>query len=128
MSLAKYCFGVLIAVASFFLIAPAQAQDVASLTGVVTDATGATVGDVTLRLVDTRTSGSYTATTKEDGTYRFVKLAPGPGYSLTVTKDGFRSVSISNLYLPVSVTTTQNIQLEVGSVTQSIEVKAEGSV
>src|SRR5690242_13500858 len=128
MSLAKYCFGVLIAVASFFLIAPAQAQDVASRTDVVTDASGATVGDVTLRLVDTRTSGSYTATTKEDGTYRFVKLAPGPGYSLTVTKDGFRSVSISNLYLPVSVTTTQNIQLEVGSVTQSIEVKAEGSV
>jgi hypothetical protein len=106
----------------------ARAQDVASLTGIVTDPTGASVSAVNLTLLDTRTSASYTATTGSDGTYHFPKLAPGPGYTLTATKDGFRAVSITNLYLPVSLTTTKNIQLEIGSVTQSLEVKAEGSV
>jgi hypothetical protein len=95
---------------------------------VVTDKTGAVVSDANLRLADTRTGTNYKAKTASDGSYKFPKLAPGSGYVLTVTKDGFETVTVSNLYLPVATTTTQNLQLEIGSVAQTVEVKSEGSV
>src|SRR5580693_5675707 len=108
--------------------AAANAQDVASMTGVVTDKSGGVVSDAHLKLMDTRTGTSYQAKSANDGSYKFPKLPPGPGYLLTVTKDGFETVTISNLYLPVATTTTQNVQLEIGSVSQTVEVKSEGSV
>lgn len=106
----------------------AQAQDVASLTGVVTDASGGAVSGAKIKLVDTRTAATYTFETSADGRYIFAKVSPGPGYTLTVAKDGFQSVTISDLYLPIAITTTRSIQLEVGAVTQTVEVKSEGSV
>jgi hypothetical protein len=108
--------------------AAANAQDVASMTGVVTDKSGGVVSDAHLKLMDTRTGTSYQAKSANDGSYKFPKLPPGPGYRLTVTKDGFETVTISDLYLPVATTTTQNLQLEIGSVSQTVEVKSEGSV
>ena len=103
-----------------------SAQEVASLTGVVSDKTGAVLPGATLKLLDTRTNTSYEATANSLGSYVFVKLPPGPGYRLTVTKDGFDSVTISDIYLGVQSTRTQNVQLQVGTVTQSVEVSAIG--
>ena len=108
--------------------AAANAQDIAAMTGVVTDKSGGVVSDAHLKVIDTRTGTSYQAKSANDGSYKFPKLPPGPGYLLTVTKDGFETVTISNLYLPVATTTTQNVQLEIGSVSQTVEVKSEGSV
>jgi hypothetical protein len=106
----------------------ARAQEVASLTGVVTDKDGGTVSDVAVKLADTRTGAKYATTTGGDGTYRFQQLSPGPGYTLTLSKNGFQTTSISNLYLPVATTTTRNVQLAIGAVSETIEVRAEGSV
>lgn len=103
------------------------AQEVASLTGLVTDATGAVVPDVSVKLVDTRTNTSYEARTNSVGSYSFARLNPGPGYKLTLTKEGFDAVSIADIYLAVSTTHTQNAQLTVGKVTQSVEVSGAGS-
>ena len=107
---------------------PAHAQEAASLTGVVTDNSGATVSGVALKLVDARTGTVYTAKTGESGDYKFLKLPPGPGYLLIATKDGFQTITLSSLYLPIATTTTQNLQLAVGAVSQTVEVKSEGSV
>jgi Carboxypeptidase regulatory-like domain len=106
----------------------ARAQDVASLTGIVTDKDGGTVSDAVVKLVDTNTGANYATKTGDDGTYRFLQLSPGPGYTLTINKDGFQTVNISNLYLPIATTTTRNVELAVGAVKETIEVKAEGSV
>jgi hypothetical protein len=108
--------------------AAANAQDIAAMTGVVTDKSGGVVSEAHLKVIDTRTGTSYQAKSANDGSYKFPKLPPGPGYLLTVTKDGFETVTISNLYLPVATTTTQNLQLEIGSVSQTVEVQSEGSV
>ena len=49
-----------------------RAQDVAaSLTGVVTDKTGAVIPDVDVKLIDTRTSASYDIKSNAVGTYTF---------------------------------------------------------
>ncbi len=105
-----------------------KAQSVASVTGVVTDASGAAVPGAGVKLVDTRTGTAYFAKTAGDGSYRIVDLPPGPGYALTVTKDGFQTFVVGSLYLPVATPTTQDVKLELGTVSQTVEVTAQGSV
>ena len=105
-----------------------RAQEMASLTGTITDKSGAVISGTELKLVDTKTGAEYTAKSGSDGSYRFTLLPPGPGYTLTASKDGFQTFEITNLYLPVATATTRNLQLEVGTVTQTVEVRAGGSV
>jgi hypothetical protein len=103
------------------------AQDAASLTGVVTDASGAVVVDSKVKLADTRTNTAYETKTNSVGAYFFNKLLPGAGYKVTFTKDGFDTVIVSDLYLAVNTTHTQNAQLRVGRTTETVEVQATGS-
>jgi Carboxypeptidase regulatory-like domain len=103
------------------------AQDVAALTGVVTDSSGAVVPDVRVKLVDTKTNTSYETKTNSVGAYTFPKVLPGPGYELDLSKDGFASQSIGNIYLGVDATHTQNARLQVGQTTQIVEVNGSGS-
>jgi carboxypeptidase family protein len=105
-----------------------KAQNVAGVTGTVTDTTGAAVPGASITLLDTRTNNSYFGKTAGDGSYRINDVPPGPGYSLTVTKDGFQVFVINSLYLPVAAFTTQDVKLTLGTVQQKVEVKAEGSV
>ena len=104
-----------------------SAQDVASLTGVVTDTSGAVVPDVAVTLVDTKTNTSYATSSNAVGAYFFAKLLPGPGYKVTFTKQGFETVVVSDLYLAVNTTHTQNAQLQIGKTTETIEVKGLAS-
>ena len=106
----------------------AQVSGAASITGVVTDQTGSVLPGASIKIVDTRTNAEYFGKTSGDGSYRIADLPPGPGYSLTVKKDGFQTFSIANLYLPVAVTTTQDIKLQLGSIEQTVTVTATGSV
>jgi hypothetical protein len=103
------------------------AQDVASLTGVMTDQTGAVVPRASVKLVDTKTNTTYQAETNESGSYTLTKLLPGPGYKLTFTKQGFRASTVENIYLGVNATHTQNAQLTVGQSTETIEVNGSRS-
>jgi hypothetical protein len=105
-----------------------NAQSIASITGTVSDTSGAAVPGASVTLVDTRTNNSYFGKTAGDGSYRISDLPPGPGYALTVKKDGFQVFVVNSLYLPVATTTTQDVKLELGTVSQKVEVTAEGSV
>jgi len=119
---------VLAVLAAFVSISTlAFAQDVASLTGVVTDQTGAVVSGASVKLVDTKTNVAYAAQTNELGAYTITKLLPGPGYKLTVSKEGFQSQVIDNIYVGVGVTHTQNAQLSIGKSTETVEVNGSGS-
>lgn len=111
---------------SLFLPSNLRAQEVASLTGAVTDNSGAVISGATAQLIDTRTNTRYEATTNSVGVYRFPKVLPGPGYRLTISKQGFETVTVENIYLGVSSTHTQNVRLDVGKVTQNVEVSAAG--
>lgn len=103
----------------------AAAQESASITGVVTDGTGAVVPGVTVTLLNTATGVTYKATTNTAGSYLLTSVAPGPGYKIAFSRDGFQSYSANNLYLNVRATRTQNATLKVGGSEQTVQVSAD---
>ena len=126
-SIRKMLIAVVSAAIFALLLLPGSsgAQGLASLNGTVTDATGTIVPDATVKLQSTRTGVTLSTQTASDGGYRFVDVPPGPGYALTVTKDGFQTLVLNGIYLPTSTATTKDAQLAVGQVTQTVEVTAE---
>jgi hypothetical protein len=99
-----------------------NAQDVASLTGIVTDATDAVVPRVDVALVNTATNADYHTITNSFGAYRIVDIPPGPGYTLIFSLRGFEPLVVNDVYLNVADTRTQNAQLHVGGISQATEV------
>ncbi len=122
-----YCVMALVFLASC-LAGGAKGQDVASITGTVTDKTGGAVSDAVVKLTDTRTASVYESKTGSFGAYLFSRVPAGQGYTVTVSKAGFKTVTISNLTLAVTETATYNVTLEIGDVSQTIEVSANAGV
>ncbi len=106
---------------------PAWAQVTSSgtVTGVVTDKTGAVVPDATVTLTDTSTQETRTKTTNAAGQYLFVSVPPGT-YNITVVKTGFSKYVIAAQQVKVGSPTTANVTLEVGAASQTVEVAATG--
>jgi len=108
-----------IVLASLSLTVPLMsAEDLASITGSVTDPTGAAIPGAKVELTNAATGISFQQTTDEIGTYRFLKVPPGTGYKLTITHEGFATGIISEVPLSVGITRTQNIALAVGAESQ----------
>ena len=101
---------------------PAQ-ELAATLTGSVTDASGATVGGAKVVIVNTAIKGSErTVTTDKSGSYKATNLSPG-NYSITVTAEGFDTFSAQNVTIFVAQTRTVSAQLRPGSVNQTVTVQ-----
>jgi hypothetical protein len=110
----------------FSAILPACAQQVAGVTGVVTDSNGGSIAGVQVTLAGAKTGFSQSVSTNSDGSYLFQKIQPGPDYTLTFVKGGFQTLVLSNVYLGVDTTSTRSVQLQIGEVQQKIEVVAGG--
>jgi len=102
------------------------AQDSSSMTGVVTDATGAVIPGTTVSLSNPSTGVTFSQTTDGQGSYRFVNVPPNPGYKASFNHQGFSTVEVSGVTLIVGVTRTQNAKLVPGSV-ETIEVSASNT-
>ncbi|MBI3697982.1 MAG: TonB-dependent receptor, partial [Acidobacteria bacterium] len=95
----------------------------ATVTGVVTDSSGAIVvgAEVTIRNVATNV---ITRTkTNAAGIYYLPALPPGR-YELRVESGGFRPAVVADIPLGAGLTATFNLTLEVGTVTEAVEVQA----
>jgi hypothetical protein len=101
-----------------------HAQDSSSMTGVVSDSTGALVPGAIVTLTNPSTGTSYTKTTDNLGSYRFASVPAGTGYKVTFTHDGFSTAQVSDIPLAVGITRTQNIVLSVGGESQTVSVSA----
>jgi Carboxypeptidase regulatory-like domain len=101
-----------------------RAQDLASITGVVTDPSGAVVPGVEITLSNDSTSVSYKAVTNSLGSYTVANVAPGPGYKITFSAPGFKVAVITGIYLNVTTTRSQNVKLSVGGALQTVQVSA----
>lgn len=96
----------------------------ANISGTVTDATGAGVPKAAITAVQTDKGIQYTATTDNDGQYRFTGLPPAT-YEVTVRHPGFNSEIQKNVVLNVGQTAFVDFHLQIATGTETVEVKAE---
>lgn len=102
--------------------------DRGTITGAVTDSTGAVVPGVSVTLVETQTGVHYQGdTTTGQGIYRVLDLPVGH-YTLTFAKDGFKTYVRSGMTVSMSQNVTLNAMLEVGSRVDSVTVSADASL
>jgi hypothetical protein len=114
-----------IACAALLCAGAAQSQtSFGALTGSVADSSGSGIAQVTLKATNTATGVAVQTTTNEAGIYNIFSLIPGE-YTVSAEKTGFDRVNMQSVALNASQTTTVNITLKVGKVSESITVTAE---
>jgi Carboxypeptidase regulatory-like domain len=124
-SLVALAFGLCICLVAMMTGAPVSAQSTfGSLSGTVTDSSGSAIPDAQISLTNLATGSSSTQTTGGDGLYNFVNLNPGD-YRLDVQKDGFKHFRREPVSIQVQQAFRIDPALEVGSVTQTVEVTGE---
>jgi hypothetical protein len=114
----KLLFGVFL----FAVIAAAQGTD-AVVTGTVLDPAGAAMPDTSVTALNTETGVSKTVKSDSAGVYEFPTLPPGI-YTLSADKTGFKKYVLGGLALRTGDHVQQNLKLEVGSTTESVQVTA----
>ena len=97
----------------------------ASISGVVRDASGAIVPDANVSLRNLQTNVERKTVTNGSGEYVFPQVLPGT-YSIQVSKAGFETSNIPSLTLTVSQKAVVDVTLNIGQVSQSINVQATG--
>ncbi|MGB8459748.1 MAG: carboxypeptidase-like regulatory domain-containing protein [Candidatus Acidiferrum sp.] len=97
-----------------------------SLRGVVSDRSGAIVANAAVTLTNISQGLKRETATNNAGEYQFLALPPGT-YALTVELAGFRKFEQKNLQLLVNLPSTQNVTLDVGAATETVEVSAEAA-
>jgi Carboxypeptidase regulatory-like domain len=114
----------LLILSGFFAIT-VSAQDQGSvrgqLGGVVVDPTGAIIQGASVTI--TGPTGNGQRTSNEQGEFTFPALIPG-FYNVKVTKDGFKGTTVQKVEVSINKTSTIRVALELGAVTQTIEVVA----
>ncbi len=98
----------------------------ATITGTVSDPSGAIMPGATLTAVRVETNISTTTTSNESGAYTLAQLAEGT-YKLRVQAAGFNDVVIENIQLTTRDTRRIDVTLQVGGATTSVEVSAGGA-
>src|SRR5438132_1421011 len=91
--------------------------------GTVTDQTGAAVPGCALTLTDQATIAERKTTSDAQSDFSFRQLPVG-SYNLTVTKQGFKTMSQRNLPGQVATMTTSPVKLEVGATAETVTVEA----
>jgi hypothetical protein len=107
----------------FNAVAIAQTET-ATISGLITDDTGAVVPGAEVKLQSVDRASVESATTNNVGIYVFASVQPGR-YQLTVHKPGFKQVDFLGLIVNVQDHIEQNFRLQVGSVSESVTVSAD---
>jgi len=104
----------------------AQVIVTGSLSGTVTDQTGALVPGAAVKIVSEATGATYNLKASEAGTY-FQAALPAGFYRVEVISPGFRQAVIHKVKVDVGTPATANVSLEVGATTESVQVQAEAT-
>src|SRR5215472_3756511 len=100
----------------------AQSQS-ASLSGEITDSSGAAVPHAAVRAVNMDTGEAFQASSNDSGNYDFPLLKPGR-YTVTAELTGFKQVQETGIVLETGVPTRADLRLEVGSMADKVTVEA----
>ncbi len=98
-----------------------EAQVTGTISGYVTDATGASVPQATVAATFVEQGFTRTTQSNTEGFYNFTALSPGT-YSLAVEKSGFERLTRTGITLTVNQNLRVDLSLEVGAVTQQVSV------
>jgi hypothetical protein len=98
------------------------AQTDATVSGTITDPSGAHVGSAIITAVNTGTGATTVVQSNEAGIFVFPALTIGT-YRLTAEHPGFRKADIPDVVLAVGSQLTVNIPLELGQTTETVEVQ-----
>ena len=110
------------------LAAPALAQETrGSIEGVVKDASGGVLPGVLVEIKNTKSGALTSATTDERGFYRFPALPVGT-YTITAQLQGFNNAQRADVLLTIGQQLKADLTLTVGSVSESVSVKAEAPI
>lgn len=113
-------------VLSFTLSKNLSAQTAGTISGHVSDSTGAVIPDATVTLTNVGTNTSRTTVTTGTGDYTFPSVPPA-NYTIQVAHAGFKTAS-GSVQLQVQQSLRQDYTLQVGDVTQTVEVQSTGSL
>jgi carboxypeptidase family protein/TonB-dependent receptor-like protein len=101
----------------------AMAQTTSTIEGTVKDKQGAAIGGAKVRVVSRELVIDRNATTDAEGAYRVAALPPGH-YDIRVERDGFQAEVFKDLEVTLNRTLSFDVTLQVGSVSQSVEVNS----
>ncbi len=122
---ARLCIAMLLMLA---LALPSYSQsDRGSITGLVTDSSSAPMPRVTVTVINAATNTVREAITSDTGKYVAQELPAGT-YILEIKHQGFRTYRQDGITVGVSETVPLNITLQVGSVTETVEVHADATM
>ena len=99
----------------------------ATITGRVSDPTGAVVANAPISLKNLDNGQVYAASSSQTGNYTVSQLPIGD-YDLTVAVGGFKTYNHSKFHLAAAQIMREDIALEVGSAAESVTVSAESSL
>jgi hypothetical protein len=99
-------------------------QTTTSVTGSVTDPSGAVVPNVSVEANNLDNGSKREVMTDASGSYSIPQLTPG-NYRITAKANGFSTAVVSNLRFLVNTPATVNVKLEVGTVMDTVSVSAE---
>ena len=110
----------------FCFALPAQ-NPTATATGVISDSTGAPVPGAIVTITGTETGVALRTETNSVGIYRIAGLVPGI-YGISVSKEGFQSLTQQAIEIHVGETATLNYALTIGSVRDTVTVEASAVI
>ena len=106
------------------IIQPLMADVTGSILGLVTDPSGAAVAGAKVTLTNPDTGLTRHATTDATGSYEFLDVPIGEHYTVAVEASGFERATRSDVKLLVNQEYRADVQLVVGSTTQTVNISA----
>lgn len=103
-------------------LVPAQVEQ-GSITGSVTDETGAVIVGAHVTIANVRTGVKSVTQTNSEGYYNAPYLSPGE-YEVSVEKSGFKKARVSDIGIRVGLIATVNVRLEIGTLQNEVQVVA----
>jgi len=101
-----------------------QSGGTGSVEGTISDQKGGVIAGATVMLKNTATGASFTATTGDDGLFRFPVLPVGT-YELTAEKSGFAKIAQKDLKVYIGAKLNLPLELPVAGQATTVEVTAE---
>src|SRR6202795_2026446 len=110
-------------VACLVMVGTARAQNVGSLSGTVSDPSGAAIPGAKVTITDPGSGFSRSVQSDKSGEFSFAQLNPGT-YRLEVTKDRFKTFIAEKVSVLVATPTEFLVKLELGAMSEQVVVES----